>query len=272
LNLTAVRHEVCVVDNASSDQSAAIVRQLYPQVTMISHQRNRGFSAGINTGLRNTRGRYVLWLNPDSELLNGGIAELLQYFSERPQVGIIGPQIINRDRSIQLSCRSFPSYSTALFHRYSLLTRLRPDNRYSQRYLHNGWDHGSAREVDWVSGACMLHRRTVSDQLSGLDEGYFLYAEDVDFCRRANQAGWQVHYHPALRVMHQIGGSSCQVPRRSIVERHRSMWHYYSKHFSRNLIKDALVGSGITARCLWQLMNQNLHGNGYTNGAKTEAD
>src|SRR5262245_32873346 len=113
-------HEVCVVDNASADGSASIARQLFPHVNVISHTQNRGFAAGINTGLRNTRGQYVLWLNPDSELLNEGIADLIQYMAGHPEIGIVGPQIVNHDRSIQLSCRSFPSYSTALFHRYSL--------------------------------------------------------------------------------------------------------------------------------------------------------
>jgi GT2 family glycosyltransferase len=256
--LAAVRHEVCVVDNASSDQSVALVRQSCPHVTLVAHRRNRGFAAGINSGLRNTSGKYVMWLNPDSEILNEGASELIQYLSDQPQIGIVGPQILNGDQSVQLSCRSFPSYSTALFNRYSWLTRLRPRNRFTQRYLQNGWDHASARRVDWVSGACLVHRRAVAERLGGLDESYFLYAEDVDFCRRAHQAGWQVHYHPAMRVLHHIGGSSRHVPRRSIVERHRSMWRYYCKHYRRNPVKDAAVGTGIAARCLWFVLGQSL--------------
>lgn len=212
-----------------------------------------------------------MWLNPDSELLNAGISELIEYMADRPEIGILGPQIVNQDRTIQLSCRSFPSYSTALFNRYSLLTRWRPGNRFSQRYLHNGWDHASMRQVDWVSGACLLHRRVVAERLGGLDERYFLYGEDVDFCRQARQAGWQVNYHPAMRVLHHIGGSSGRFQRQTIVERHRSMWRYYSKHFPRNLLKDALVGSGITARCLWLVMSQNFDTNGHSDGAKTSA-
>jgi GT2 family glycosyltransferase len=200
-------------------------------------------------GLKATAGSYVLWLNPDAEILNGGIGALLSYMEGEPQVGIVGPQIVNTDRSIQLSCRSFPSYDAALFNRHSLLTRWFPQNRYTRKYLHTDWDHMALRVVGWVSGACLLHRREVADRIGGLDERFFLYMEDIDFCLRASQAGWKVVYHPGMLARHHIGGSSRQVPITKSVELHRSIWRYYTKHFPRSPFRDALGGAVIWGRC-----------------------
>jgi GT2 family glycosyltransferase len=255
--LSNITHEVCLVDNASNDDSLELVRQLFPNVKVIENQENLGFSKAVNIGLKHTTGRFIIWLNPDSEVLNGAIQELIQYFDNHPQVGIIGAQLINSDGTIQLSCRSFPSYKTVLFNRYSLMTKLFPKNRYSNAYLYTDWNHKSVKEVDWVSGACLAHRRTVSDELQGLDERFFMYSEDVDFCLRAKQHGWKVHYHPAFKVLHHIGGSSKQVPYEMLIERHRSMWQYYAKHYSRNFAKDWFVKVAIWGRC-WLIITREI--------------
>ncbi len=244
-----IEHEVCVVDNASTDNSAAIVREKFPQARLIALERNVGFAAGVNAGLKNSTGRFVLWLNPDSEILNDGIGELVRVFASESSIGILGPKIVDPDGTVQLSCRSFPSYRTAMFNRYSMLTRLFPTNRYSHEYLQTRDDHARRREVDWVSGACLLHRRELSEKLRGLDEQFFMYCEDVDFCRRAHDSGWKVLYHPAMEVRHEIAGSSRSMPVRMIREHHRSMWHYYTKHFPRNPLKDIVVAGAIFGRC-----------------------
>lgn len=251
-------HEVCLVDNASTDGSLTLVRNRFPRVRLIANDRNLGFAAAINQGLRATHGRYVLWLNPDSELLDGGLPELVRYLDRNTAVGIVGPQILDWDGAVQLSCRSFPSYGTALFHRHSLLTRWFPANRYSRRYLHTGWDHGQVREVDWVSGACLLHRRQLVREIGPADERFFMYCEDVDFCLRARRRNWAVHYHPGARVRHCIGGSSRLAATRTSIERHRSMWRYYAKHFGRSPVKDAVVGAAIWGRCGWALAAAGL--------------
>ncbi|HEV2055702.1 MAG TPA: glycosyltransferase family 2 protein [Methylomirabilota bacterium] len=247
--LRGVNHEVCVVDNASSDGSARLVRERFPRVTVIANRVNLGFAAGVNRGLDATEGRYVLWLNPDAELLDAGAGDLVDYFERHPRVGILGPQLVDPSGGVQLSCRSFPSYRTALFHRHSLLTRWFPKNPGSREYLLSDWDHGTAREVDWVSGACLLHRRRLLDEIGPLDERFFMYCEDVDFCLRARQAGWSVQYHPGTRVLHHIGGSSRAEAFRMVVARHRSMWRYYAKHFRRHPLKDAAVAAAVWGRC-----------------------
>lgn len=258
LFLAGMKHEVCVVDNASTDGSVELIRKRFPQVQLIANRSNLGFAAAVNQGLRKACGRAVLWLNPDAELLADGIVNLLDYLDKHTEVGVIGPQLVNPDGSVQLSCRSFPSYRTALFHRYSLFTRWFPSNPFSREYLLTGWDHTSVQEVDWVSGACLLHRREIVDRIGVLDEKFFMYCEDVDFCLRVRETGWRIHYHPGMQVLHHIGGSSRAIPRRMIMERHRSMWRYYTKHFRRNPLKDAAVILGIAARCAFQIARSNL--------------
>ena len=131
-------------------------------------------------------------------------------------------------------------------------------NRYSRLYLYTDWGHTNLQEVDWVSGACLLHRREVVTDIGPLDERFFMYCEDVDFCLRARRRGWAVRYHPGARVLHHIAGSSRLRPFRMVVERHRSMWRYYAKHFQRNALKDLAVGAGIWGRCAGMMAREAL--------------
>jgi N-acetylglucosaminyl-diphospho-decaprenol L-rhamnosyltransferase len=249
--------DVCVVDNRSTDGTVGTVRAEHPWVRVIESERNGGFAHGVNLGLRHTSGDCVLWLNPDSRVLPGagqGVRSVLAWLREHPKAGVLGGRILDPDGSVQRSVRTFPSYGSVLGARYSLLTRLWPDNPFSQEFLRTDLSYDQVATVDWVSGACLLHRRAVSDQLHGLDEGYFMYFEDVDFCYRATQAGWTVHFHPGFSVEHHIGGSSEQAPIRMLVARHRSMWRWYTKTFRRFWLKDAFVYAGIWARCGWLVL------------------
>ncbi len=252
-NLRGIAHEICVIDNASRDHSAKLIIESFPSVQLIQNNRNRGFAAAINQGIQNTSAPFIFWMNPDARITDGTISALLDYFRQYPAAGILGTRILNRDHSIQLSCRSFPSYSTAFFNRYSFMTRLFPHNAKSRAYLKSDSDHRNIEQTDWVSGAGLLHRRSLVDAIGPLDENYFMYCEDVDFCLRAQKAGWRTFFHPGLTLEHSIGGSSKTVPRKMILERHRSIWHYYKKHFTRNPLKDCLIASGIIIRCLFLL-------------------
>ena len=255
-HLRDVEHEVCVVDNASTDGSAALVRERFPHVRLLANERNAGFSAAVNAAIEATAGRYLCWLNPDTRLLDDGMAAVLAYLDAHERVGVVGPQLVNADGSIQLSFRSFPTYATAFFNRNSLLTRFFPRNRYTRDYLHTDWDHGLVQETDWVSGACLIHRRA----LGRLDERFFMYMEDIDFCLRARGAGWSVVYHPALRVLHHIGGSSRRMPVRRVIVLHRSIWRYYAKHFRRNPLLDAASAAMIWGRCLLMMVEAVVFG------------
>jgi GT2 family glycosyltransferase len=248
-HLAGLSTEICVVDNASEDASREIASRRAPRVQLVANPRNLGFAAGVNRGLAATSGRSVLWLNPDSVLLNGGARELVAYLDAHPEAGILGPKILDPDGELQRSARAFPSYDWALGHRHSLFTRLFPANPYSKRYLRTDLDPARVQDADWVSGACLLHRREVSDRLGGLDERFFMYCEDVDFCLRARQAGWTVRYHPALTVTHHVAASTHRRSRTMLVERHRSLWRYYRKHFPRQWFLDTVAWSAIVGRC-----------------------
>ena len=246
--------EVCVVDNRSTDETVPTVRVTHPWVRLIESDRNGGFAHGVNLGLSATTGEFVLWLNPDSRMLPGagrGLGELAAWMRAHPKAGVVGGRILDPDGTVQRSVRAFPSYGSVLGARYSLLTRLWPGNPFSREFLRADLSYADVATVDWVSGACLLHRRAVSDALHGVDEGFFMYFEDVDFCYRASQAGWTVHFHPAVSVEHHIGGSSEQAPVRMLVARHRSMWRWYTKTFRRFWLKDAVVYAGIWMRCGW---------------------
>lgn len=244
-----VEHEIIVVDNDSRDGSAPMVAAEFPSVRLSRLARNVGFAAGANHGIRQAGGEAVVLLNPDSEIERDPFGPLLAYLRSRDDAGIVAPKLLNDDGSLQLSCRRFPTFSVALFNRYSLLTRLFPRNPFSRRYLLTDWSHDAITEVDWVSGACLMVRRSLLEQIGLLDEGYFMYIEDVDLCQRVHRAGYKVVYFPEATVIHHIGRSSSTLPGRSIIARHRSMWHYYRKYLRHGLPMDLVVGTGILARC-----------------------
>lgn len=250
----AVEAEVIVVDNASEDGSAGMVADDFPQVRLIRNRRNLGLARATNIGVAAAHGEFILWLNPDCELHEPILGPMLHYLHNNPEVGVLGPCLINPDGTLQLSARSFPGFATAFFNRYSLATKLWPNNPFSRRYLLTDWDHKSIREVDWVSGACMLIPRWLFLELDGLDEAFFMYIEDVDFCYRVRAVGMKVVYFPLVSVIHHIGISTRTAPLRMVWERHRSMWHYYRKHLARGPLFDALVGVAILLRCLTLLL------------------
>jgi hypothetical protein len=242
--------EICVVDNHSSDGTSAEVRARCPEARVIDADDNRGFAHGVNLGLRHTTGRYVLWLNPDSRAVGGNLADVMTWMDAHPDVAICGGRLLDPDGALQRSARTFPSYGAVLGARQSLLTKWFPGNPFSRRYLRADLTYAEIARVDWVSGACLLHRRSVSDALGGLDDGFFMYFEDVDFCYRATRAGSTVYFHPGFTVEHDIGGSSEPVRFRMLVIRHQSLWRWYTTHFKRNAVKDAAVWCGVWIRCV----------------------
>lgn len=244
-----LRARVVVVDNASHDGTAELVQRSFPEVTLLSSSRNIGFAAACNTGVRASIGKYCLFLNPDVRLSGDAVEALVRFAEENPKVGIVGPQVFNEDgRTLQLSCRSFPTIGSLFFNRFSLLSRVFPNNRWSRRYLLLTENIADPRAVDWVSGCCMLVRREALDSLQGFDEQFFLYSEDVDLCLRARHAGWQTCYEPRTHVIHRIGASSGGL--RPIIERHRSVWRYYKKHMANGQKSlGGLVFLAIAVRC-----------------------
>jgi GT2 family glycosyltransferase len=257
--LDGLRAEIIVVDNASTDGTVAAIRGL-ADVRVIAMPANRGFAAGVNGGLRAATGRYVAWINPDTEIVGGRFADVVSWLDAHPTVGIAGLKLLDTAGHVEPSDRGFPGFHSALGHRYSLLTRVWPGNPFSRRYLRTGADRDGVRPADWVSGAALVHRRALADGLGGLDEGFFMYCEDVDFCYRALQRGSETRYLPLVTLRHEVGASSSAVKPEMIRARHASLWRYYRKHYRRHPVRDALAYAGIFTRCRWLLLYDALGG------------
>jgi len=221
--------ETIVVDNASTDGSAEMVRRAYPQVTLIANADNPGFTGGNNQGIAISRGRYVLLLNPDTKVLDDALARMVAYMDTHPDVGALGPMLINPDGSIQSSRRRFPIPATAFLESTTLQTWF-PRHRLLQNYYILDKPDDAIAQVDWVTGACLLARREALDQVGLLDERYFMYSEELDWCRRAKAGGWKVVYYPAARVVHYGGQSSEQVKDFQIIQFNRSKIRYFRQY------------------------------------------
>lgn len=242
--------EAIVVDNGSNDASTKLVREEFPETRLIENKINNGFTKANNQGLKIARGRYLVLLNNDTVSHEDAFAHAVAALDKRPEIGVAGLKLLNPDGTRQMSCRRFPSFQQALFNRYSILTRLFPNNPYSAGYLMTDLEEDEIRDVDWVSGACLVIRREVHERIGGLDERFFMYSEDVDYCLRVWQAGWHVTYLPVATIVHYIGQTSSKFPFMPIFERHRSMYLYYKKHYSRELIfLDLATAAMVWIRC-----------------------
>jgi GT2 family glycosyltransferase len=233
LTQQGVEHEVVVVDNGSADGSAEMIRAQFPQVKLIANDDNRGFARAQNQALEASTGRYILMLNPDARIAEpDALSKLVAFGDAEPKIGIIGLRILNTDGSLQFSARRFPTLGAGLF-RNTFLGRLFPKNKYVKDYLMTDWTHDEVRDIDWVSGAALTVRREAMDQIGLLDERFFMYCEDVDFCFRAHENNWRVCYFPGATVTHRIAASSDLAQVRMIYQFHRSMRLFFGKHYAR---------------------------------------
>lgn len=207
--------EVIVVDNASTDGSAAMVAQEFPAVRLIVNTANRGFTAANNQGIALARGRYVCFLNPDTVVGGDALQMMVAYLAAHADVAAVGPQLRYGDGRPQSSCRRFPTLCSALFESTPLEWHW-PGNPWARWYrmedrlpLSPAGEEGV--EVDWLVGAALMTRREILEQIGGFDEGYFMYSEELDWCRRVRQTGRRIVYLPAAQIIHYEGKSSEQV-------------------------------------------------------------
>jgi N-acetylglucosaminyl-diphospho-decaprenol L-rhamnosyltransferase len=258
--------EIIVVDNASADGSAEMVAAEFPGVRLIANRENRGYTGGNNDGLAVAQGRCVLFLNPDTVVVGAALAVMVAYLDAHPPVGGLGPRLRYGDGSLQSSARRFPTFATALCESTPLAWHW-PNNRWARAY-HMDDVAGSetqvtgsrlqvedasfqlpasgsrlpaseaqpstfnlepATPVDWVVGAALMARRETLEQVGGFDEGYFMYSEELDWCRRARGAGWQIVYLPAAEIIHYEGKSSEQVVAARHIRFQRSRIRYFRK-------------------------------------------
>jgi len=194
-----------VVDNGSTDGTVDIVQELFPAVQLVE-QENRGLAAGWNAGIARTEGRYVLILNADAWLEGDALDRLVAFADSRPDAAVVGPRLLNPDGTLQRSVRGFPTL-WRLATEYFFLRKLAPRSELLNGFYAGGFAHDEVREADFLMGACLLVRREAIDAVGPLDEAFFLFSEETDWCRRFVDAGWKVLFFPGAECVH-VGGAS----------------------------------------------------------------
>lgn len=263
--------EAVAVDNCSTDDTWQRLQRPYAWLRTIANDRNAGFAAATNMGIRATKGEYVLLLNPDTEVSPGAIGTLVRFLESHPQAGVVGPRLVLSDGRLDPAChRGFHTPWASLTYMLGL-ERLFPRARAFNGYHLGHLPMDRAHEIDSPSGACMLVRRAVLDRVGLLDEAFFMYAEDEDLCLRAKAAGYRVYYEPAATVLH-VKGTSSGIKRhservsaatmetrlRSLEAFHDSMLTFYDKHYAARYPRPVrwLVAAAVGARrrvARWQL-------------------
>ena len=241
-------YEIIAVDDRSTDDTVAIVRDRFPDVRLFANDKNIGLGKTVNVGLRAAAGEYILVLNNDTWMHEGALDALVGYLDDHPDTGIVGPRVLSGNGSLQQQCRRrIPTPTAALLY-FTGVARMFPKNEKVAGYLMTASDETQTMEVDSVSGACLLVRRDVVNQIQGFDEEYYLYGEDMDFCWRTKLAGWKVVYYPAATITH-FGGQGGTGKKRlyATIEWHRAMWIFYRKHRAPRVSfpERTLVYSGI---------------------------
>ena len=193
-------YELVVVDHGSTDGSVELVRERFPEARLID-QENRGFGAGMNTGMRAAGGRYFLLLNADAWARGDAVEELRAFADQHPEAAVVGPRLVNPDGSLQPSVRSFPTL-WRLATEYFFLRKLAPRSRVFNAFFGAGFDHSSVQEAEWLGAACLLVRREAAEDVGLFDEDFFIFSEEVDWCCRFREAGWKVLFFPGAEVVH----------------------------------------------------------------------
>lgn len=243
--------EVIVPDNVSTDDSLKLaVERWGERIRVLHNPRNGGFAYGNNRGIELCTGEFVCLLNPDTVVHKGAFAALLRFMEQHPRAGCVGPKVLNSDGSFQLSAkRSIPTPFDALS-RALLLSKLFPKSPRFARYNVTYLDVDREHQVDASTGCCMLVRRAALEEVGTIDEGYFLYCEDVDWFLRAKQKGWEVWYVPSAVIVHHHAYSERFRKRKSVEDFHHSMLRFHDKHYAPELPApvNAAIRAGVKAR------------------------
>ncbi|MBD2177245.1 glycosyltransferase family 2 protein [Pseudanabaena sp. FACHB-1998] len=228
--LNSYNCEVIIIDNFSTDNSNQIVKDNFPSFKLICSKTNLGFGKANNLAVRESKGDYLLFLNTDTVLNENTPQTLLEYLQSNPNIGTISPKITFEDGRYQLSCGNLPSLTRECLDKikYSL------DNHYHS-VLSKFYDrqYSKVQEVGWVTGACLMMRRDVFEQIGGFDENFFMYFEDKDLCKRVKELGYKVVYYPHTTIIHLLGGSSHGIKKSVNTYYRNSQLYYYQKHLGK---------------------------------------
>jgi len=194
-------YEIIVVDNGSRDGTPAMIAEHFPDVRFFASDKNLGYAKGNNLGIKEANGRYIMIMNPDIVVFEGVLEKLVEFMDSRPDVGIVGPKLLNPDKSLQYSCYRFPTFWVPIYRR-TPFGRLSFAKKRLNDYFMKEWNHASIKEVDWLLGGCLLIRHRALKEVEFLDERYFAYFDDVDLCRSMWKRGWKIIYYPLVSVVH----------------------------------------------------------------------
>jgi len=228
-NTKGVSYEIIVIDNNSTDGSQDMLRELYPDVTLLCNEENIGFSRANNQGYKRSSGKYLLFLNSDTLILGDAVEKMTMYIRENPEVGILGPKILDSHHQPH---RSYMRYLDAkkLFFGSKRIRFFIDVEKYRLHFP--AYDYNSIQNVPWLSGACLMITKKVFEEAGLFDEHYFLYLEDMDLCMQVNRLGYGVVYYPLVEIIHMFGGSSNQHPDRLHKLYDKSMAYYFHKNMS----------------------------------------
>jgi len=263
-NVKRIKFEVIVVDNASNDGGIEMLRKEFPQVKLIVNHNNLGFARANNQAIKQSRGRYILLCNPDVVIKSNSLDGMVEFMETHPNAGALGCKILNSDQTMQTSTNSFPNLFTVFLHIFQAKKIIsNPKMRETigrkwkilpgttlREYFRIYGDFDRIREVDWVTGACLLVRRKTIEEVGLLDENFFMYYEDTDWCYRMRKKGWKTFYFPFFEVIHYIGKSSNKFNPKVFIERYKSMYYYFRKHKGKGVIPllHFIICSGLILR------------------------
>ncbi|MFD2614071.1 glycosyltransferase family 2 protein [Paenibacillus gansuensis] len=249
-------YEIILVDNASSDGTVARVREQFPQVRVIVNEDNLGFAKANNIGIKVAQGEHILLLNSDTLVETNTLDYMAKFMDENPKVGAAGCKVLLPDGRLDKACkRGFPTPSASFYYAFGfakLFPKVKRFNQYQLGYL----SPDEKYPVDCLVGAFMMVRRETINQVGLLDEEFFMYGEDIDWCYRMKQAGWEIYYNPAVKILHLKGASSRKKPKKIIYEFHRAMILFHRKHYKNKYpaLVNGLVYAGVGTKYLMSLM------------------
>lgn len=269
-NTLHISYEIIVVDNASGDDSVSMIKSEFKSVRLIESQVNGGFAYANNLGIEASTGRYIFLLNSDTIILKDVLEKMITYMDENKDIGLLGPKLLNADRTHQTSISAFPTFKREVYHIYKLKNVLKIPfiksffvkfggklgSKDLEQYMKNFQNIESPERVQVLVGAALLIRRKVIEDIGMLDERYFMYYEEIDFCYQAHKAGWHRVYYPYGEIVHLIGQSSEKISGITFYERYRSMILYFRKNYGRS--KEILVRINLVIALAFRIIGMSF--------------
>jgi len=275
-NTKRINFEITTVDNNSTDGSADMVHREFPEVRLIENWQNLGFAKATNQGLRQSKGRHILLLNPDTIVLPNALDKMVEFMDENPRAGALGCKLLYPDGTLQRSCRSFPTLVSAFFENTGL-EKLFPKNKVIGRHRIGYWDHNDIREVDQPTGAALMVRQEILSRVGLMDEQFYMYYDDIDWCYRIKKRGWKIYFIPLAQIIHHGGQSAGLNMAEMRIQGYKSRHKFFRKHYG--ILSEWIVKQmdlfGLIFKTLYRMavisvnsMNEDNHDKEYSGESK----